>query len=401
MRIVMVTEPKDIMTKELSLDGGLGFRVNRLARTMRRTWSDDLSTLDLTPPQAAVLRGIVERPGCSLRSLARQLGSDPMSTKRCADDLESRGLIRSGTLPDDRRPRTLTATDSGRVLAEAVRLRVRLQEVRFNELLNLEERAQFEHALSRLEAGLPIGGSPVQLHQRQSGAMNSWTSERSTSSELTDVLSEGAVMKPTVRGSSIEGARWDQRYRDHPWPTDPDESLVELVAPLASGSALDLGCGTGRNSLWLARQGWRVTGVDGSLVGLEKAHELALESGVELTLVVDDLINYRPEPLSFDLVVMANIHVVPDARPALFSSAAFAVAPGGHLFVIGHHVESLGRSGPPDPERLFTVERLGELVPSLRIDLLERRERRSADGDESLVDVVLWATNTTGKETGQ
>jgi 2-polyprenyl-3-methyl-5-hydroxy-6-metoxy-1,4-benzoquinol methylase len=51
--------------------------------------------------------------------------------------------------------------------------------------------------------------------------------------------------------------------------------LVEEVAGLAPGRALDLACGEGRNALWLAGKGWQVTAVDFSAVGLEKARRLA------------------------------------------------------------------------------------------------------------------------------
>lgn len=187
---------------------------------------------------------------------------------------------------------------------------------------------------------------------------------------------------------------WNRRYAEHPWPTEPDASLVERVASLAPRRALDLGCGTGRNALWLARQGWRVTGVDASSVGLDMALRSARDSGVDLDVVEADLLQYRPAPQAFDLVVVANIHLAPEHRTEFYARASAAVAPGGHLFVTGHHLDSLGRTGPPDPQRLFTLEMVAEFAPGLEIDSLTQEPRWTEASLEPLTDVVLWAHRT-------
>jgi len=198
-------------------------------------------------------------------------------------------------------------------------------------------------------------------------------------------------MNSERQDSFVEGAMWNRRYAEHPWPTEPDVGLVERAEPLAPGRALDLGCGTGRNSLWLARHGWRVTGVDASSVGLSMALQSARESGVDLEVVEADLLQYRPALEGFDLVVVANIHLATEHRAAFFSHASAAVAPGGHLFVTGHHLDSLGRTGPPDPQRLFTLEMVADFAPGLEIDSLTREQRWTEASPEPLTDVVLWA----------
>ncbi len=187
------------------------------------------------------------------------------------------------------------------------------------------------------------------------------------------------------------GPMWDRRYREHGWSPVPDENLVELVSPLRAGRALDLGCGTGRNALWLARTGWSVTGVDASSVGLEMAAEQATREGVQLHTVEADLVDYVPEPASFDLVVVANIHLVPEQREDFFDRAAAAVAPGGHLFIVGHHVQALGKSGPPVVERLFVESLFEDRFDSLTTKVLERRDTRSDAGDTEDVSVLFWA----------
>lgn len=197
--------------------------------------------------------------------------------------------------------------------------------------------------------------------------------------------------RPPSDASPVEWA-WDRRYAENPWPSAPDPALTELVGPLAPGRALDLGCGPGRNAIWLARQGWDVTGVDASAVGLAQAEARATEAGVALTLVNADLLAYEPRVAQFDLAVVANIHLAPSEREPFFAAAGSALAPGGHLFVVGHHLGSLGRAGPPDPERLYTEERLAGLFPALQVDRLERYERRHEQGEPPLADVIVWAS---------
>lgn len=186
------------------------------------------------------------------------------------------------------------------------------------------------------------------------------------------------------------GATWDTRYAGAPWPSNPDESLVALATPLVPGRALDLACGPGRNAIWLARAGWTVTGVDASAVGLSQARARAEEAGVTLELVNRDLLSYVPAPGSFDLVVVANLHLAPHEREALFARAVAAVAPRGHLFVVGHHLDSLGRVGPPFPDRLYTEELLARLVTPLAAQV-STHERPVDDGGAPLRDVVAWA----------
>lgn len=192
------------------------------------------------------------------------------------------------------------------------------------------------------------------------------------------------------------GAVWDERYAATVWPAAPDETLAELVTPLRAGRALDLGCGPGRNAVFLARLGWQVTGVDASGVGLAQAAARAEEAGVPLQLVQADLLSYEPAPASFDLVVVANLHFAPEDRAGFFARAVAAVAPGGHCYVVGHHLDSLGRAGPPHAERLLTEELLVALLDPLPVQA--RRQLREVPGaTEPLVDAIAWASAPDGR----
>src|SRR6476620_9425281 len=108
---------------------------------------------------------------------------------------------------------------------------------------------------------------------------------------------------------------WDNRFRSHPWPTDPDPLLVGHVQGLPPGRALDMGSGPGRNSLWLASQGWTATAVDVSTVGLEMAAQRAREQGLALTTVQGDVHGWTPEEAAYELVVLANVHLNKNELP--------------------------------------------------------------------------------------
>ena len=138
---------------------GVGFRLSRISRTLRGQWAGELTDLGLVPPEAAVLRGLAEHPGCGLRELARVLASDPMSAKRCVDGLERRGLVASGHRGNDRRPRTLSVTAAGQALVVELNERMRRRERRLARLLTLDDRQAFERVLDALEHALHIDQS--------------------------------------------------------------------------------------------------------------------------------------------------------------------------------------------------------------------------------------------------
>ncbi|MGK4591222.1 class I SAM-dependent methyltransferase [Amycolatopsis sp. w19] len=134
---------------------------------------------------------------------------------------------------------------------------------------------------------------------------------------------------------------WEDFYRDKDqvWSGKANPILVNEVAALTPGTALDLGCGEGGDAIWLTQQGWRVTAVDISDVALERAAAHAAEAGAEgITWERHDLAKSFPEG-RFDLVSAQFFHspVAEDGeRDKALRRAAEAVAPGGTLVVAGH-----------------------------------------------------------------
>ena len=143
---------------------------------------------------------------------------------------------------------------------------------------------------------------------------------------------------------------WDERYQGESlvWSAEPNRFLVAELEGVPPGRALDLACGEGRNAVWLAEQGWTVTGVDFSEVGLDKARRLAAARGVSVTWELADVTDYAPAREHFDLVIVLYLHLTEGPARVVFGRAAAAVAPGGTLLVVGHDITNpdgrLGRS---------------------------------------------------------
>lgn len=138
----------------------------------------------------------------------------------------------------------------------------------------------------------------------------------------------------------FEPPSWEERYAGDRtyWSGDPNAQLVAEVSGLAPGTALDVGCGEGGDVVWLARQGWRVTGADFAANGLARAARHAEEAGVAAR--TDwwqvDARAFAAGGRSYDLVTTHFLHPPDGGMTEVTGRLAEAVAPGGHLLVVGH-----------------------------------------------------------------
>lgn len=184
---------------------------------------------------------------------------------------------------------------------------------------------------------------------------------------------------------------WNERYseRDLVWSEKPNQFLVSEVEGLASGRALDLGCGEGRNAVWLAEMGWTVTAVDFSEIGIEKGRAIAAARGVAVDWVVADLTEFEPEAGSFDLVIDFYIHLPSDQRRGLTRKAADAVAPGGVVLIVGHDLTNLadGYGGPQDFAILHSPETISPALSPLNVVKAERI-KRIVENDEGRFEAI-------------
>jgi SAM-dependent methyltransferase len=146
---------------------------------------------------------------------------------------------------------------------------------------------------------------------------------------------------------SIE--QWNERYRAREQLfTEPSPLVAGFSRKLGPGLALDLACGPGRNSLYLAAQGWRVTAVDGSPLAIEILRERALERKLEIESAVADL-----ESNEFDIESGSN-DLICDCyylQRSLIPKMKLGVRPGGIIVAIVHLAEADQPQGTPTRAR--------------------------------------------------
>lgn len=187
-------------------------------------------------------------------------------------------------------------------------------------------------------------------------------------------------------------ARWDQRYveGDLPWDSgEPDVHLPGVIEEhgIEPVRALEVGCGTGTNSIWLARQGFDVTGLDLSKVAVERAVAKAGEAGVSCRFVAGDfLVDPVPgAPYGF-VYDRGCLHVFDQARDRARFAARVAelLEPDG----LWHSLIGSTDGGPRDvgPPRRSAAEITAAVEPHLEI-----LELRSTAFDlEDHLDARAW-----------
>lgn len=168
-------------------------------------------------------------------------------------------------------------------------------------------------------------------------------------------------------GPSEAREYWETRYQTtpRPWTGRPNATLARWVKPLPAGSALDLGCSEGNSAVWLAGQGWHVTGVDISATALARAAQHAAEAGVS------GRTHFEPHDLAqsfpagqFDLVYALYLQSpVAFPRDQVLRQAAGAVALGGLLLVVEH------ASAPSWSAQATQYPSVQEALDSIGLDL--------------------------------
>jgi len=138
----------------------------------------------------------------------------------------------------------------------------------------------------------------------------------------------------------FEPEAWEDRYagEEQVWSGGPNAQLVAEVSTLTPGTALDLGCGEGGDVIWLAQQGWQVTGADFSANGLARAARHAEEAGVadRVDWWQVDARAFAARRGSYDLVTTHFLHPPDGGMVDVVGRLCQVVEPGGHLLVVGH-----------------------------------------------------------------
>jgi SAM-dependent methyltransferase len=177
---------------------------------------------------------------------------------------------------------------------------------------------------------------------------------------------------------------WDERYGEEGWAfgTEPNDFLREQAHLIPEGRVLCLGEGEGRNSVFLAELGYEVVGVDRSQVGLDKAQALARERGVFVETVVSSIEDFDLREGEWEGIVSIFFHLPPELRKKVHAAVVLGLAPGGILILEAYtpRQPELGTGGPPDRDRLMTLELLAEELDGLETLVARETEREVHEG---------------------
>lgn len=185
-------------------------------------------------------------------------------------------------------------------------------------------------------------------------------------------------MTPQNQHAHFDGAFWHDHWQERPQQRHqlrPNPYVSEETAGLKPGTALDAGCGTGAEALWLAEHGWQVTAVDISDTALDIARQLPHAQAAAIQWLCADLTRWQPER-RWDLVITNYAHT-PMPQLKFYARIADWVAPGGELLIVAHKSHDDGEHQHPS-EATVTPEAIAQVFdgPQWKIETAKSQTRQ-------------------------
>lgn len=177
---------------------------------------------------------------------------------------------------------------------------------------------------------------------------------------------------------------WDEKYdiEHYLYGKMPNDFLVGISSKIPKGDVLCLADGEGRNSVFLARSGYQVTGVDSSKVAIEKANKLANENGVEATYQCVDLDSFDFGNEQWEGIVSIFCHLPKALRQKVHQSAVNGLKKGG-VFVLESYISKqleYGTGGPKEVDLLPSMEELKSELKGLEWETAHEIDRVIMEG---------------------
>jgi cyclopropane fatty-acyl-phospholipid synthase-like methyltransferase len=177
---------------------------------------------------------------------------------------------------------------------------------------------------------------------------------------------------------------WDERYsvKYYVYGTNPNNFLEENVSFIPKGKLLSLAEGEGRNAVFLAKQGFTVTAVDASRVGLEKAKKLAQENKVTIDFVHADLEQYLIGENQWDGIVSIFCPLPSVARKKLHKKVVAGLKKNGVFLLEAYTPQQLkhGTGGGSCADTMMSKESLSVELSGLKFLHLKELERKIIEG---------------------
>lgn len=179
---------------------------------------------------------------------------------------------------------------------------------------------------------------------------------------------------------------WDERYDrpDYLFGTNPALGLIRQEHHLITkGQSLAIADGEGRNSVYLAQQGYLIDAMDSSSIGLEKAGKLAATANVHIQFNLADIYDYDWSQKSYDNVLAIFIQFAPPEKwSQIFEGMKQALREEGIIFIHGYTRKQIqyGTGGPSNIDHLYEPEMLAEAFADFEILTNEAYEAEVDDG---------------------
>lgn len=170
---------------------------------------------------------------------------------------------------------------------------------------------------------------------------------------------------------------WASGWKDLPWShSEPTLFLGEICRRRKPGTALDIGCGGGTDSVFLASQGWDVTALDFIDKALEYTQQRAADAGVSLQTVEADITAWEP-PQQYDLILDHGLlhNMDPDRHAAYRECLLKALSPEGEFVLLHWHPRYEGQpNGKMGPTRVSREDIKTFFAPDLQERFFAREE---------------------------
>ena len=228
------------------------------------------------------------------------------------------------------------------------------------------------HGRAALEAFLHWKENPENAKLKWGNALESYR-KKLISDGMSSEAAESSIRLVTAHD---EAELYNQVYADPPkFNTQPNGLLVDAVEDLPPGDALDVAMGQGRNSIYLARKGWKVTGFDVAEIGLTKAQEEAVKLGLTITAV-----HAADEEFDFGRNRWDLIAIIYAIEKRSVYRVRQALKPGGIIVIEASHKEAGGYPFGYESNELLRIfdgfrilryeERFG--IPDFPVDRIKR-----------------------------
>ena len=170
--------------------------------------------------------------------------------------------------------------------------------------------------------------------------------------------------------------KWDERYGidEYVYGKEPNLFLKENFQKIPKGNVLCVADGEGRNSVWLAKNGYNITSIDFSPKAVEKTNRLAQENYVSIKTKCNDLLSYNFGENKYDGIVSIFSHFKSEDTNSLHQKYYNALKPGSVFLLEAFAKEQLqlNTGGPKDILLLYDIEDIRNSFPNGKIELLKK-----------------------------